>query len=195
MLQHLGIVEREVPATVSRPEQSKQGRYPIADHYLRFYYRYIAPARSNLERGLIQQAWENIKKHLPEFVGTFIFEELCREWVLQQGDAGHLPFVPRRVGSFWGTRKPQIDVVAINEDDHAILVGECKWTTGPIRKWVIEDFFRRADQIIPNPADTWQVTYALFGRSGFTGEARQTAGSRSCLWIGMDRIDADLRDV
>jgi len=65
----------------------------IVDQYLRFYYRYIAPARSNLERGLVQQAWQNIQKHLPEFVGTFVFEELCREWVLQQGDAGHLPFV------------------------------------------------------------------------------------------------------
>lgn len=195
VLQHLGIVEREVPATVSRPEQSKQGRYRIVDHYLRFYYRYIAPARSNLERGLVQQAWQNIKKHLPEFVGTFIFEELCREWVLQQGDAGRLPFVPRRVGSFWGTRKPQIDVVAINEDDHAILVGECKWTAEPIRKGVVEDFFRRADEIIPAPADKWHVTYALFGRSGFTSEARQATGNRVCLWIGMDRIDTDLRDV
>ena len=103
--------------------------------------------------------------------------------------------MPRRVGSFWGTRKPQIDVVAINEDDHAILVGECKWTAEPIRKWIVEDFFRRADEIIPEPADKWRVTYALFSRSGFTREARQAAGDRSCLWIGLDQIDADLRDV
>jgi uncharacterized protein len=195
VLQHLGVIEREVPATVGRPEHSKQGRYRIVDHYLRFYYRYLAPARTNLERGLIQQAWHTIKQHLPEFVGTFVFEELCREWVLRQGDAGRLPFVPRRVGSFWGTRKPQIDVVAINEDDHAILVGECKWTAEPIRKGVVEDFFQRADEIIPEPAGQWQVTYALFSRSDFTREARQAAGDRSCLWIGLDRIDRDLRDT
>jgi AAA+ ATPase superfamily predicted ATPase len=180
---------------VSHPDQSKQGRYRIVDHYLRFYYRYIAPARSNLERGLVQQAWQTIQQHLPEFVGTYVFEELCREWVLQQGDAGQLPFVPRRVGSFWGTRKPQIDVVAINEDDHAILVGECKWTAEPIRKGVVEYFFKQADEIIPDPADKWRVTYALFSRSGFTSEARAAAGKRACLWINLDRIDADLRDV
>ena len=195
VLQHLGIVEREVPATVSRPEQSKQGRYRIVDHYLRFYYRYIAPARSNLERGLVQQAWQNIQKHLPEFVGTYVFEEVCREWVLRQGDAGQLPFVPRRVGSFWGTRKPQIGVVAINEEEHAMLVGECKWTAEPIRKSVVEYFFRQADEIIPAPAENWRVTYALFGRKGFTAEARAAAGKRSCLWINLERIDADLRDV
>jgi AAA+ ATPase superfamily predicted ATPase len=56
VLQHLGIVARDVPATARRPEQSKQGRYRITDHYLRFYYRFIAQQRNNLELGLTQQA-------------------------------------------------------------------------------------------------------------------------------------------
>jgi AAA+ ATPase superfamily predicted ATPase len=195
VLQHLGIIERNVPATISRPERSKQGRYRIIDHYLRFYYRFIAPARTSLERGLIQQAWQNIRKHLPEFVGTYIFEELCREWVLRQGDAGHLPFVPRRVGAFWGAGKPQVDVVAINEDDHAILLGECKWLTEPMRASVARDFLARAQRVIPAPAERWQVTYALFSKSGFTDEARQAAANVRCLWVDFDQIDADLRQV
>ncbi len=195
VLQHLGIVERDVPATIRRPEQSKQGRYRITDHYLRFYYRFMAPARASLERGLIQQAWQNIRQHLPEFVGTYIFEELCREWVLRQGDAGRLPFVPRRVGSFWGTRKPQIDVVAINEDDHAILLGECKWTAEPIRKRAVEDFLQRAQQVIPVPVESWHVTYALFSKSGFTEKARRAAGEHPCLWVHFDQMDADLRQL
>jgi len=193
VLQHLGIVARDVPATVHRPEQSKQGRYRITDHYLRFYYRFIAQQRNNLELGLTQQAWQNIQKHLPEFVGVHVFEELCREWVLRQGDAGQLPFVPRRVGSFWGAGKPQIDVVAVNEDDHAILLGECKWTADPIRRRVVEDFLQRAQQVIPSPADRWQATYALFSRSGFTDEARQAAAGYPCMWLSFDQIDSDLR--
>lgn len=195
VLQHLGIIERKVPATISRPEQSKQGRYQIIDHYLRFYYRFIAPARANLERGLVEQAWQNIRKHLPEFVGVYIFEEISREWVLRQGDRGQLPFVPRRVGSFWGAGKPQIDVVAINEDAHAILLGECKWTAEPIRKKVVDDFLARAQQVIPAPAEDWQVTYALFSRSGVTEEARQAAKEHECLWVNLDQIDADLREA
>jgi AAA+ ATPase superfamily predicted ATPase len=194
VLQHLGIIVREVPATISRPEHSKQGRYRVVDHYLRFYYRFIAPARSNLERGLIQQAWQNMRQHLAEYVGTYVFEELCREWVLRQGDAGRLPFVPRRVGSFWASRKPQIDVVAINEDDHAILLGECKWTTDPIRKGVVESFLKSAVQIIPEPVENWKVTYALFSKSGFTAEAKQVMGQRDCLWIDLNRLDRDLRE-
>jgi AAA+ ATPase superfamily predicted ATPase len=36
VLQELGYVERQVPATVRRPEKSRQGRYVITDAYLRF---------------------------------------------------------------------------------------------------------------------------------------------------------------
>jgi hypothetical protein len=97
------------------------------------------------------------------------------------------------VGSFWGSGKPQIDVVAINEDDHAILLGECKWTVEPIRKRVVESFLPQAQQVIPSPAEDWQVTYALFSRSGFTDEARRAAAGYACLWLGLDDIDADLR--
>ena len=192
VLQHLGIVTRDVPATVKRPSRSKQGRYRITDHYLRFYYRFIAPARTNLERGLVEQAWQTIRQHLPAFVGTYIFEELCREWVWRQGDAGKLPFVPRRVGSFWGSRKPQIDVLAINEDDHAILLGECKWLAEPIRKRVVTDFLARAERVIPTPTAGWEITYAFFSRSGFTREAKHAAGDRHCLWISLDQLDRDL---
>ena len=113
--------------------------------------------------------------------------------MLRQGDAGRLPFVPRRVGSFWGAGKPQIDVVAVNEDDHAILLGECKWTAEPIRRRVVEDFLQRAQQVIPSPADRWRATYALFSRSGFTDEARQAAAGYQCLWLSLGQIDADLR--
>ena len=195
VLQNLDIVTREVPASESRPERSKLGRYRIVDHYLRFYYRFLAPGRTNLERGLAEQVWQNIRQHLPEFVGTHIFEELCREWVLRQGDAGRLSFVPRRVGSDWGKGKPQIDVMAVNEDEHAILLGECKWLNEPIRRNVVTDFLARASRSIPEPSDRWKVTYAFFSRSGFTDEARRAATGYQCLWISMDDIDAALKRV
>ncbi len=195
VLQHLGIVTREVPATESRPDRSKQGRYRIGDHYIRFYYRFLAPARTNLERGLTEQVWQNIRQHLQEFVGTHIFEELSREWVLREGDAGRLPFVPRRVGSFWGAGKPQIDVMAINEAAHAILLGECKWLAEPIGRGGVVDFLERAQRVVPTPAHKWKVTYAFFSRTGFTDEARRAAQDYHCLWVGLDQIDQVLRQV
>ncbi len=195
VLQNLGIIVRDVPATESRPDRSKQGRYRIRDHYLRFYYRFMAPERTNLERGYTEQAWQNIRQHLPEFVGTHIFEELSREWLLRQGDAGRLPFAPRRVGAIWGKGRPQIDVAAINEDAHAIILGECKWLAEPIRRDVVVDFLARAKRAVPEPAEKWKVTYAFFSRTGFTTEARRSAEGHGCLWVDLVQIDAALKHV
>jgi hypothetical protein len=127
-------------------------------------------------------------------VGTCIFEELCREWVLRQGDAGRLPFVPRRIRSLWGSRQPQTDLLTVNEDDHAILLAECKWTREPIRKRMVAELQERARQVIPEPVDRWQVRYAFFFMSGFTNEARQAA-TGNFLWLTLDRLDRELREV
>lgn len=194
-LQQLGIVTRDVPATITRPDQSKQGRYRIADAYLRYYYRFLAPARTKLEQGYTKQVWATIRQHLEEYVGTFGFEELCREWVLRQGDAGRLPFVPRRVGSFWKRPGPQVDVVAVNEDDHAILLGECKWTTESIGRAVVLGLMEKTQAVVQGPLEDWKIYYAFFSRSGFTDEAKRAAGSAGCLWIYLEQLDRVLRDV
>lgn len=193
MLQHLGIVERQVPATEQRPEQSKNGRYRITDPYLRYYYRFIAPNRTSLERGLTQQAWANIEQHLAEFVGTFGFEELCREWVLRQGDAGKLPFVPRRVGSFWKRKGPQIDVVAINEDEHAILLGECKWREKSLGRGVATALLKKTELVVPEPMAQWKVYYAFFSKATFTDEARRELEGKKTLWVGLGELERGLK--
>lgn len=192
-LQRLGIVERQVPAIIHRPEQSKQGRYQISDPYLRYYYRFIAPNRTTLERGFTQQAWANIKQHLSEFIGTYAFEELCREWVLRQGDAGKLPFVPRRIGAHWGGKGPQVDVVAINEDAHAILLGECKWQEETVGRGTVRALVEKAQKIVPGSMDRWTVYYAFFSKSGFTEEARREMASKKTFWIDLHDLDRTLR--
>lgn len=194
VLQDLGIVERQVPATESRPERSKQGRYRIRDHYLRFYFRFLSDQNlSNLSLGLYNAVIANIDKHLNEFIGVHTFEEVAREWVARMGDAGELPFMPRRVGSFWGSHLPQMDVLAINEDDHAILLGECKWMVGSIDRGIVTNHLARAAQVIPEPVDKWRVYHIFFSKSGFTREAKKAAAQERCLWIELKQLERDLR--
>ena len=195
VLKRLGIVTREVPVTETKPEKSRKGRYRITDHYLRFYYRFLANQRANLERGLINPVWLNIQQHLAEFVGAHVFEELCREYLLQLGNAGRLTFMPREVGSFWGSRLPQIDVVAINEDAHRLILGECKWTGKPIEAAIVASLIERAQRVIPAPVEKWSVTYAFFSKSGFAPDARSAAAGRQCMWVTLEQIDSALRQV
>jgi len=197
VLESLDIVQRRVPATVSQPAKSKQGRYFVADAYLRFYYRFISPQRSLIERGRTRQARENIARHLSEWVGTHAFEELAREWVIQQADAGRLSFVPRRVGSYWERKGRQIDVVAVNEDDHHILLGECKWTQEQISPRIVRELIEdKAPTVTIDWSKPWRVTYAFFSKAGFTAEARavahEAAKGHECLWVDLSRLDKEL---
>jgi AAA+ ATPase superfamily predicted ATPase len=50
-LQQLHLVERIVPVTETQPQKSRRGIYRLKDHYLRFWFRYVHPNRSQLERG------------------------------------------------------------------------------------------------------------------------------------------------
>jgi len=193
VLKRLGIVTREVPVTETKPEKSRKGRYRIIDHYLRFYYRFLANQRANLERGLVSPVWLNIRQHLAEFVGQHVFEELCREYLLQLGDAGRLTFMPRDVGSFWGSKLPQIDVVAINEDVHQLILGECKWTGNPIDAGIVAGLIQRAQRVIPAPAAKWTVTYAFFSKRGFAPNARSASAGYQCMWIDLKRLDSTLQ--
>jgi uncharacterized protein len=190
VLQKLKIVERRVPATMSRPAESKQGRYHIIDTYLRFFYRFIAPQRSLIESGRLVQPMANLKQHLHEFVGKYAFEELCREWVLDQADMGKLGFIPRRVGSYWKHKGPEVDIMAINEDEHTILLGECKFTSGPITGRIVRGLVEKIDKVVPGDLKDWKVQLAFFSRSGFAHEAHEAVGSYDSSWINLDQLDA-----
>jgi hypothetical protein len=194
-LKRLGIVARDVPATETKPEKSRKGRYRLTDHYLRFYYRFLANQRANLERGLVEQVWLGLRLHLAEFIGELVFEELCREYLLQLGNAGRLAFMPRAVGSFWGSKLPQIDVVAINEAAHQIILGECKWTGKPIDAAVVAGLIQRAQRVIPVPVDKWTITYAFFSRSGFAPDAKSAAAGHKCIWVTLEQLDKALRQI
>ena len=203
VLIQLGILTRDVPATQTNPAKSRLGRYRVTDPYLRFYFKFLASQRANLERGIAAGVMKTLTQHLPDFIGANTFEELCREYVLLMGAAGRLPFVPRVVGSYWayrpaqiaGVRPPQIDVVAINEDAHQIIVGECKWTGEAMKADQVNHLFEQAAKMLPKPTEKWTVTYAFFCRSGFAPEAKATAAEadRPCIWVDLKQLDAGLR--
>jgi hypothetical protein len=191
VLQELGYVERQVPATVRRPEQSRQGRYVITDAYLRFYFRFLKPHLSAIAHGRVQQAVSLLYDHLLDFIGTHTFEELCRDWLSDVAEMGELPFLPERTGSFW-SRQAQVDVVAINWRSKAILLGECKWGQKPVDRDVIQALLNKTGKVLPGSA-TWQVHYAFFARQGFTEAAQALAAEHNGLLISLSQIEADMR--
>ena len=127
-LVELGFVERRIPATTPPPQRrgTTRSRYHVNDPYLRFYFRFMDPHLDFIEQKQANLLWERIKKQFRAFIGLTTWEELCREWVMLQASQGKLPLAVERVGRHWSA-DVQVDVVAINWRDKAIMLGECKW--------------------------------------------------------------------
>lgn len=168
-----GFVSRKTPVT--RPETVRSGRYEITDPYLRFYYRFLEGRQDQIAMGVTNPAFEEIKKHLVDFIGTHTWEEICREWLLR-ADKTLLPFYPDKVGSAWSNNY-QCDVVGINKMEKTLFLGECKWTRGKVSHLVIEDLIKKTQEIVPKTKSgkLWQVFYLGFSKTGWTEPAKAFA--------------------
>jgi len=193
-LVELGFVERRVPATIppSQRHTTTRSRYHLNDAYLRFYFRFMDPHLDLIEQKQTNLLWERIKEQFRAFIGQTTWEELCREWVLLQASQGKLPFAVELVGSHWSA-DAQIDVVAINWRDKAILLGECKWGLSAVSRKTIRELVDKTSKVVPG--DEWRVHYAYFARTGFTDAARAEAQQVGAILVDLTRLDNDLRSA
>jgi AAA+ ATPase superfamily predicted ATPase len=199
-LESLHLVERRLPATIppERQRTSRSSRYHLADPYLRFYFRFIQPNLGLVEQELMGVLWQRIAEQFRAFVGLTAFEDLCREWTLVRAREGRLPFPPEVVGSHWssdrsGRRGLQVDVVALNWREKAVLLGECKWGVNSVGRSVIRELAEKSVRVVPG--EDWRVHYVFFARAGFTDAARAEAEPLEASLVDLETLDADLRQA
>jgi uncharacterized protein len=133
-LEAMELVERRYPVTQKR---GKKVSYAIADPFLRFWFRFVAPRESRLQTraGADGYLAEVVLPQLDKFVSEDAFERVCQDWALR-----HLPAAVE-VGRWWGTvrrreegklrsRSYEADVVAVDEAGTPIALGSCKWPAG-----------------------------------------------------------------
>ncbi|HSH00890.1 MAG TPA: ATP-binding protein [Anaerolineae bacterium] len=197
-LESLHLIKRHLPATIpfSKQQTSRKSRYHLADAYLRFYFRFISPNLFLIEQNLDDLLWQKIREQFRAFVGSTAFEQLAQQWVLTQARRGQLPFLPEMVGSYWDN-SVQIDVVAINWSEKQILLGECKWGDGQIKRQVIRELIElRTPKILkalPNEGEGWQVGHAFFARKGFTSASQKFATEFNIDLIDLQRLEDELQ--
>jgi AAA+ ATPase superfamily predicted ATPase len=195
VLQELEFIEKRDPV-LAKPT-SKRGRYYVNDHFLRFYYRFIVPQLSAIVRGYQEAAAAKIQAELRAFLGTHVFEELCREWVWAAAISGQVDFVPEQVGSFWRRYRGkgvQLDVVAAAPREKRLLVGEAKWGRKPLSRNILTDLVQRS-QRMPQVAGGWHTQYVLFAREGFTDALQEYANSINALLVPLDQIESTLLEA
>jgi AAA+ ATPase superfamily predicted ATPase len=189
VLQELELIERRDPV-LARPG-GRRGRYYVRDHFLRFYYRFVVPHITAIERGYLTAAVDQISAGMRAFIGTYVFEELCREWVLAAAATDDLGFHPEVIGSYWRRHRGagvQLDVVAANKRERRLFIGEAKWGTGPVGRKVLVDLVQRSKRM-PQVAEGWMVDYALFAREGFTDATREAASEVGARLISLPEME------
>jgi len=188
-LQELELIERRDPI-LSKPG-SRRGRYYLRDHFLRFYYRFIVPQLANIERGYLDAAVTKIEAALAAFIGTHVFEELCREWVWAAAAAGQLEWLPEVVGSYWLHRRGrgvQLDVVAAAPREKRLLIGEAKWGDKKVGRRILTDLVERS-QRMPQVVDGWRTEYVLFARGGFSREVQEAAAGMGAALVSLVELE------
>lgn len=189
LLQELEFIERREP--ILADPGSKQGRYYIRDPFLRFYYRFVVPQLGPIERGYQEAATTKIYAELRPFLGTHVFEELCREWVWAAAMSGQLDFVPEAVGSYWRMvrgQSVQLDVVAAAPRQKKLLIGEAKWGRETLSRNILTDLIERS-QRMPQVAKGWATQYILFAREGFGEALYQEARHHNALLISLPQLE------
>ncbi len=88
------------------------------------------------------------------------------------------------------SKDAQVDVVAINWREKALLLGECKWGADAVARPVIRELVEKTSLVVPG--DDWQVHYAFFARAGFTDAAREEAQANHAILVDLARIDQEL---
>ncbi len=164
------IVSRQTP--FASGHETRLGRYAIADPYLRFWLRFIAPNLPLIERRRGDLVAQRILERWGPFRGRAI-EPIVRagiERMLPDERFGNANFV----SAYWTrTNHPEVDLVGHDDDrrpQHVELVGSIKWReAAPFSREDAAQLAAIRPQVPLSSAATLLVGVA---RSGFSPQAK-----------------------
>ncbi len=195
-LKRLGLAAVLRPVTSSH--RAKKTAYEITDQFLRFHYRFVESARSQLRTTALARAY--LTGHvLPDLDhhASRSWEQICQQYVLHREDA------VVAVGRWWGqvpagagprSEEREVDVVGVDGNRKPVVLGMCKWTS----KEVDFDELNLLDRIAVHiDGFTGEARRYLFSRSGFSDRlmAYSAADPELCLVTPADIYREPLAEV
>jgi len=138
VLMGIKIIEKEKPITSTAKE--KNYLYKLRDNYFKFWLRYIYPYKGEIEEK-VNEHIAFIEKDYSNYMGS-VFEKFCRNFLRETNI-----FEFSNVGRWWFKDK-EIDLVAINEKNNKILIGECKWKSNINPEVLVKEIENKSNDII-----------------------------------------------
>ena len=117
LTESLGIVQKKQP--VGTTASGKNTRYCLSDFFYSFWFRFINKYQSAIEAENLQYVRDRIRQDWSVYKG-WKFEDLVRDYLKKLA-------LFNIIGSYWDRKgENELDVVAVNEMEKIILIGECK---------------------------------------------------------------------
>lgn len=125
-LMELELVEKIFSYDTEGKANTQKGIYRISNHFVDFYFTYLFPNLSSLEKMLPEEFYNKyIAPSFQNYVSGY-FKLVCRQYIEKQGKEGKLPIEVDRIGQ-WVGKSGNIDIVAQNEKGKTVL-GLCNWS-------------------------------------------------------------------
>lgn len=175
----LDILEREVPVTEDNPERNKRGLYKIRDNFMLFWFQFVFPNLSYIESGHPELVMKKIRANLVDAHISYVYEDICIEKMWELNADGTWDFQFDKVGRWWD-HNTEIDIVALNQADHHIIFGECKYWTNKVGVDVLRNLEQKAERVDWNKKERIN-NFILFSVSGFTDELVELSRIRKDL--------------
>jgi len=172
----LGWVRREFPYG---EKSERRALYVIADPFLSFWYRFIAPLASTLQFSDPQSVYENrVAPHLSNYMGRHAFEDICAQWLHRHAQE-RLGVSIRDMGRYWNRDGSiEIDIVAAL-GEREFLFGECKWRADSEVR--LTDYISLQAKVasLADPKYREKPRSILFSVGGFSSDLVRLAASPS----------------
>ncbi len=190
VLMSLGLIMPEKPFGAS--EKYKRRLYWISDQYLKFWFRYVLPHKSEIESSHNGGVLESIKADFPTFGGEQ-FESLMKQLIMDGVLGRSFDTVSRWWGRNGSEKKgrdvEEIDIVAHSERRGELLFAECKWTNSPVSVNVVEDLMTKSETLGKQyPGRNY--TYAVFSKSDFRGDNKEL--DQGTILMGLSEIQKSI---
>lgn len=141
------IVSRRRPYLAG--ENTKNVEYVIADNFLNFWFRFIYRYRSAVEVGNLEWLQQKVLADYESYSGP-ILERFFRQVYAETG-------LYNTVTNYWRKKdgKDEIDLIAVNDTEKSIVIGEIKRNPDKINLHVLEE---KAASIVAHHKK-WSVSY------------------------------------
>ena len=158
------------------PAKSKKGIYQIRDNFIRFWFQFIYPNRNYLEIGHPDIVMNRLQRNFIDNQVSFVYEQICQETLWRLSAEGKLPGLLEKVGRWWDNTH-EIDVVGLSEADELLVLGECKFWTGPVGINVLTALEQKA-VFVDWHREKRSTMYILFSIHGFSEDLRTAVSVR-----------------